>query len=153
LKWTNFAVSWTLGGIAHFSGYPTHEVRSIWDRRTSENSPSETVWKVGGGFLIACVSCFKRARWDIYLALFWLLAILQIEAYWDFPDSLWKGNSANFAFTEFVSSEFPEVRLASCYCSEFTRASSCSSFITVFRVSSIPNEKRTMPVSSPLCSK
>jgi hypothetical protein len=47
----------------------------------------ETVWKVAGGFLIACVSCFKRARWDI-LALFWLLAILQIEAYWDFPDSL-----------------------------------------------------------------
>jgi hypothetical protein len=37
--------------------------------------------------LIACVSCFKRARWDI-LALFWLLAILQIEAYWDFSDSL-----------------------------------------------------------------
>jgi hypothetical protein len=47
----------------------------------------ETVWKVGGGFLIACVSCVKRARWDIF-ALFWLLAILQIEAYWDFPDSL-----------------------------------------------------------------
>jgi hypothetical protein len=47
----------------------------------------ETVWKVGGGFLIACVSCFKKARWDIF-ALFWLLAILQIEAYWDFPDSL-----------------------------------------------------------------
>jgi hypothetical protein len=47
----------------------------------------ETVWKVGGGFLIACVSSFKRARWDIF-ALFWLLAILQIEAYWDFPDSL-----------------------------------------------------------------
>jgi L-alanine-DL-glutamate epimerase-like enolase superfamily enzyme len=47
----------------------------------------ETVWKVGGGFLIACVSCFKRARWDIF-ALFWLLAILQIEAYWDFLDSL-----------------------------------------------------------------
>ena len=47
----------------------------------------ETVWKVGGGFLIVCVSCFKRARWDIF-ALFWLLAILQIEAYWDFPDSL-----------------------------------------------------------------
>jgi hypothetical protein len=37
--------------------------------------------------LIACVSCFKRARWDIF-ALFWLLAILQIEAYWDFPDTL-----------------------------------------------------------------
>jgi hypothetical protein len=55
--------------------------------RTSENSPSETVWKVGGGFLIACVSSFKRARWDIF-ALFWLLAILQMEAYWDFPDSL-----------------------------------------------------------------
>ena len=47
----------------------------------------ETVWKVGGGFLIARVSCFKRARWDIF-ALFWLLAILQIEAYWEFPDSL-----------------------------------------------------------------
>ena len=47
----------------------------------------ETVWKVGGGFLIACVSCFKRTRWDIF-ALFWLLAILQIEAYWIFPDSL-----------------------------------------------------------------
>jgi hypothetical protein len=47
----------------------------------------ETVWKVGGGFLMACVSSFKRARWDIF-ALFWLLAILQIEAYWDFPDSL-----------------------------------------------------------------
>jgi len=47
----------------------------------------ETVWKVGGGFLIGCVSSFKRARWDIF-ALFWLLAILQIEAYWDFPDSL-----------------------------------------------------------------
>ena len=47
----------------------------------------ETVWKVAGGLLIACVSCFKRARWDIF-ALFWLLAILQIEAYWDFPDSL-----------------------------------------------------------------
>jgi hypothetical protein len=29
----------------------------------------------------------KRARWDIF-ALFWLLAILQIEAYWDFPDTL-----------------------------------------------------------------
>jgi hypothetical protein len=55
----------------------------------------ETVWKVGGGFLIACVSCFKRARWDIF-ALFWLLAILQIEAYWDFPDSLWKRNSRKF---------------------------------------------------------
>src|SRR5215208_4064574 len=51
--------------------------------------PRETVWKVAGGFLIACVSCFKRARWDIF-ALFWLLAILQIEAYWDFPDSLFK---------------------------------------------------------------
>jgi hypothetical protein len=50
--------------------------------------PRETVWKVGGGFLIACVWCFKRARWDIF-ALFWLLSILQIEAYWDFPDSLW----------------------------------------------------------------
>jgi hypothetical protein len=37
--------------------------------------------------LIACVSSFKRARWDIF-ALFWLLAILQMEAYWDFPDSL-----------------------------------------------------------------
>ena len=36
--------------------------------------------------MIACVSCFKRARWDIF-ALFWLLAILQIEAYWNFPDS------------------------------------------------------------------
>jgi hypothetical protein len=47
----------------------------------------ETVWKVGGGFLIACVSSFKRARWDIF-ALFWLLAILQIEAYWDFSYSL-----------------------------------------------------------------
>jgi hypothetical protein len=49
--------------------------------------PRENVWKVGGGFLIACVSCLKRARWDIF-ALFWLLAILQMEAYWDFPDSL-----------------------------------------------------------------
>jgi hypothetical protein len=56
----------------------------------------ETVWKVGGGFLIARVSCFKRARWDIF-ALFWLLAILQIEAYWDFPDSLVKGSSRKFA--------------------------------------------------------
>jgi hypothetical protein len=37
--------------------------------------------------LIACVSCFKRARMS-HLALFWLLATLQIEAYWDFPDSL-----------------------------------------------------------------
>jgi hypothetical protein len=36
---------------------------------------------------MACVSCFKRARWDIFV-LFWLLAILHIEAYWDFPDSL-----------------------------------------------------------------
>src|SRR5215204_2942708 len=51
------------------------------------SQPRETVWKVGGGFLIACVSCFKRTRWDIF-ALFWLLAILQIEAYWDFPDCL-----------------------------------------------------------------
>jgi hypothetical protein len=47
----------------------------------------ETVWKIAGGFLIACVSCCKRARWDVFV-LFWLLAILQIEAYWDFPDSL-----------------------------------------------------------------
>src|SRR5215210_1093008 len=47
----------------------------------------ETVWKIAGGFLIACVSCFKRARWDVFV-LYWLLAILQIEAYWDFPDSL-----------------------------------------------------------------
>jgi hypothetical protein len=47
----------------------------------------ETVWQVAGGFLIACVSCFKRARMS-HLALFWLLATLQIEAYWDFPDSL-----------------------------------------------------------------
>jgi hypothetical protein len=36
LKWPNFAVSWMLGGVAHFSGHPTHEVRSIWDGRTSE---------------------------------------------------------------------------------------------------------------------
>src|SRR5215208_6534234 len=67
----------------------------------------ETVWKVGGGFLIACVSCFKRARWDIF-ALFWLLAILQIEAYWVFPDCLWKRSSANFAMTE--SSEVQQTR-------------------------------------------
>jgi hypothetical protein len=60
----------------------------------------ETVWKITGGFLIARVSCFKRARWDVFV-LFWLLAILQIEAYWDFPDSLWKEDSANFAMTEF----------------------------------------------------
>jgi hypothetical protein len=57
----------------------------------------ETVWKVAGGFLIACVSCFKRARWDI-LALFWLLATLQIEAYWDFPDSLSRGSFAKRDF-------------------------------------------------------
>jgi hypothetical protein len=50
----------------------------------------ETVWKIAGGFLIACVSCFKRARWDIF-APFWLLATLQFEAYWDFPDSLERG--------------------------------------------------------------
>ena len=47
----------------------------------------ETVWKVAGGFLIACVSCLKRARWDIF-ALFRLCATLRIEAYSDFPDSL-----------------------------------------------------------------
>src|SRR5215218_2969160 len=51
------------------------------------NEALETVWKVAGGFLIACVSCFKSARWDIF-ALFWLLATLRIEAYSDFPDSL-----------------------------------------------------------------
>jgi hypothetical protein len=46
----------------------------------------ETVWKIArGGFLISCVSCFKRARWDRF-ALYWLLARLQIEAYPDFPD-------------------------------------------------------------------
>ena len=47
----------------------------------------ETVWKLAGGFLIACVWCFKRARWDIF-AFSWLLATLRIEAYSDFPDSL-----------------------------------------------------------------
>src|SRR5215210_5020257 len=65
----------------------------IHDRGTLlpfSDSLRETVWKVGGGFLIACLSCFKRARWDIF-ALFWLLAILLIEAYWDFPDSLRRG--------------------------------------------------------------
>src|SRR5215211_1150016 len=69
---------------------------------TFQTVSRETVWKVGGGFLIACVSCFKRTRWDIF-ALFWLIAILQIEAYWDFPDSLWKRNSRklDFRFTEF----------------------------------------------------
>jgi hypothetical protein len=40
--------------------------------------------------LIARVSCFKRARWNIF-ALFWLLATLQIEAYSVFPDSLRAG--------------------------------------------------------------
>jgi hypothetical protein len=42
----------------------------------------------------------------------------------------------------------PELgRLAvSCYCGEGTRASCCSSSITVFRVSSISNENRTMPL-------
>ena len=50
--------------------------------------------------MIACVSCSKSARWDIF-ALFWLLATLRIEAYSDFPDSLYKRNSANFAITEF----------------------------------------------------
>ena len=55
-------------------------------RRSSQNSSSETVWKIArGGFLISCVSCFKRARWDSF-ALYWLLARLQIEAYPDFPD-------------------------------------------------------------------
>jgi hypothetical protein len=47
----------------------------------------ETVWKVAGGFLIACVSCLKSARWGVF-ALFWLLATLRIEAYREFPDSL-----------------------------------------------------------------
>jgi hypothetical protein len=47
----------------------------------------ETVWKVAGRFLIACVSCLKSARWDLF-ALFWLLATLRIEGYSDFPDSL-----------------------------------------------------------------
>jgi hypothetical protein len=66
-------------GYANFRELRAHELRRI--------PLPETVWKVGGGFLIACVSSFKRARWDIF-ALFWLLAILQMEAYWDFPDSL-----------------------------------------------------------------
>src|SRR5215204_3180139 len=65
-----------------------HLWESKWNPiRNYQTVSLETVWKVGGGFLIACVSCFKRTRWDIF-ALFWLLAILQIEAYWDFPDSL-----------------------------------------------------------------
>jgi hypothetical protein len=55
----------------------------------------ETIWKLAGGFLIARVSCFKRARWDVF-ALFWLLATLQIEAYSDVPDGLWKKNSPKF---------------------------------------------------------
>src|SRR5215217_3972493 len=86
-----------LGGVAYSAGGESGLPSFI-----HPTSRRETVWKVGGGFLIACVSCFKRARWDIF-ALFWLLAILQIEAYWDFPDSLWKGNSPklDFRFTEF----------------------------------------------------
>jgi hypothetical protein len=60
----------------------------------------ETVWKIAGGFLIACVSSFKRARWDIF-ALFWLLATLRIEAYSDFPESLSMVISRMFA-TEVV---------------------------------------------------
>src|SRR5215213_11625605 len=83
-----------LGGVAYSAGGESGLPSFI-----HPTSRRETVWKVGGGFLIACVSCFKRARWDIYLALFWLLAILQIEAYWDFPDSLWKRNSPKFAST------------------------------------------------------
>src|SRR5215211_5252136 len=71
-----------LGGVAYSAGGESGLPSFI-----HPTSRRETVWKVGGGFLIACVSCFKRARWDIF-ALFWLLAILQIEAYWDFPDSL-----------------------------------------------------------------
>jgi hypothetical protein len=47
----------------------------------------ETVWKIAGGFLMACVWCFERARSDIF-ALFWLLATLRIEPYRDFPDRL-----------------------------------------------------------------
>jgi hypothetical protein len=55
----------------------------------------ETVWKIAGGLLIACVSPLERARRDIS-ALFWLLAALRIEACSDFPDSLWKVNSRKF---------------------------------------------------------
>src|SRR5215211_6105828 len=80
-----------LGGVAYSAGGESGLPSFI-----HPTSRRETVWKVGGGFLIACVSCFKRARWDIF-ALFWLLAILQIEAYWDFPDSLWKGSSEKFS--------------------------------------------------------
>ena len=45
---------------------------------------------------MACVWCFKRARLDIFALSCWLLATLRIEAYRDFPDSLWKGNSQKF---------------------------------------------------------
>jgi hypothetical protein len=40
----------------------------------------ETVWKIAGGYLIACVSPLERVSSDIF-ALFWLLATPQIEAY------------------------------------------------------------------------
>jgi hypothetical protein len=68
----------------------------------------ETVWKVAGGFLIACVSCLKSARWDF--SLFWLVATLRIETYSDFPDSLWKGVSANFGCFDSWKLEYRDVR-------------------------------------------
>ena len=56
-------------------------------RKTFQTVSPETVWKIAGGLLIACVSSLERARRDIF-ALFWLLAALRIEACSDFPDSL-----------------------------------------------------------------
>src|SRR5215210_2516478 len=75
--------------LGHRNGFrpPPIPSRQVHYLRLFTRVRGETVWKVGGGFLIACVSCFKRAGWDIF-ALFWLLSILLIEAYWDFPDSL-----------------------------------------------------------------
>jgi hypothetical protein len=42
----------------------------------------------------------KRSRW-VYFASLHRLVVPRIGAYWEFPDSLWKVNSANFGFTAF----------------------------------------------------